>query len=83
MSVFGGYAGMGLRIGVEYDIMNDSSKTIDETSVISTSLNYGLNDNIDLFARYDMVDDNDTVNEKNGNNLLATGLYSIAVAVYR
>ncbi len=73
MSVFGGYAGMGLRVGVEYDLMNNPFKTFDETSVISTSLNYGLNDNIDLFARYDMVDDNDTENE-NGENLLVTGV---------
>ncbi len=72
MSIFGGFAGMGLRAGVEYDLMNGPSETFDEMSIISASVNYGLNDNIDLFARYDMVDDNDTAN-KNGENLIVTG----------
>ena len=69
-SVFGGFAGMGLRLGGEYDILTKGSV---ESNIISVSANYTVRDNIDIFARYDMVDDNDATN-KNGNNYIVTGI---------
>ena len=69
-SVFGGFAGMGLRLGGEYDMLTKGSV---ESNIISVSANYTVRDNIDIFARYDMVDDNDDTN-KNGNNYLVTGI---------
>ena len=69
-SVFGGFAGMGLRLGGEYDMLTEGSV---ESNIISVSANYTVRDNIDIFARYDMVDDNDDT-DKNGNNYLITGI---------
>jgi len=69
-SVFGGFAGMGLRLGGEYDMLTKGSV---ESNIISVSANYTVRDNIDIFARYDMVDDNDDTN-KNGNNYFVTGI---------
>ena len=69
-SVFGGFAGMGLRLGGEYDMLTKGSV---ESNIISVSANYTVRDNIDIFARYDMVDDNDNT-DKNGENYLITGI---------
>ena len=69
-SVFGGFAGMGLRIGGEFDMQ---SKGGSESNIISVSANYSLRDNIDFFARYDMIDDNDDI-KKNVKNYLVTGI---------
>ena len=69
-SIFGGFAGMGLRLGGEYDMLTIGSV---ESNIISVSANYAVRDKIDIFARYDMVDDNDDAN-KNGKNYLVTGI---------
>ena len=69
-SVFGGFSGMGLRLGGEYDMLTKGSV---ESNIISVSTNYAVRDNIDIFVRYDMVDDNDDTN-KNGKNYLVTGI---------
>ena len=69
-SVFGGFAGMGLRLGGEYDML---TKWSGEYNIISVSANYTVRDNIDIFARYDMVDDNNNT-DKNGENYLITGI---------
>ena len=69
-SVFGGFAGMGLRLGGEYDMLTKESV---ESNIISVSANYTVRDNIDIFARYDMVDDNDNT-DKNSENYLVTGI---------
>ena len=69
-SIFGGFAGMGLRLGVEYDML---TKGDTESSIISVSANYGVIDNIDAYVRYDIWDDNDSVN-KNGKNYLIAGI---------
>ena len=37
------------------------------------STNYAVRDKIDIFARYDMIDDNDDIN-KNVKNYLVTGI---------
>ena len=71
VSVFGGFAGMGLRLGGEYDMLTKAGGY--ETNIISVSANYTVRDNIDIFARYDMVDDNDDTNKK-GNNYIVTGI---------
>jgi hypothetical protein len=44
-----------------------------ESNIISVSANYAVRDKIDIFARYDMVDDNDDAN-KNGKNYLVAGI---------
>jgi len=69
-SVFGGFAGKGLRLGGEYDLLTKGSV---ESNILSVSANYKLKDNIDIFARYDLFDDNDDANN-NGNNYLITGI---------
>ena len=69
-SLFGGFAGMGLRLGGEYDMLTIGSV---ESNIISVSANYAVRDKIDIFARYDMVDDNDDAN-KNGKNYLVAGI---------
>ena len=72
-SLFGGFTGMGLRLGGEYDMLTKESV---ESNIISVSANYAVRDKIDIFARYDMVDDNDDAN-KNGKNYLVTGIVLI------
>jgi hypothetical protein len=69
-SLFGGFAGMGLRLGGEYDMLTIGSV---KSNIISVSANYAVRDKIDIFARYDMVNDNDDAN-KNGKNYLVTGI---------
>ena len=44
-----------------------------KSNIISVSANYTVRDNIDIFARYDMVDDNDDTDKK-GENYLITGI---------
>ena len=69
-SLFGGFAGMGLRLGGQYDMLTKDSF---KSNIISVSANYAVRDKIDIFARYDMVDDNDDAN-KNGKNYLVAGI---------
>ena len=69
-SIFGGFAGMGLRLGGEYDMLTKDSF---KSNIISVSANYAVRDKIDIFARYDMIDDNDDTN-KNVKNYLVTGI---------
>ena len=69
-SLFGGFAGMGLRLGGQYNMLTENTK---ESKVVSVSANYGLKENINVFTRYDMWDDNDE-DKKNGKNNLITGI---------
>ena len=69
-SLFGGFAGMGLRLGGQYNMLTENTK---ESKVVSVSANYGLKENINVFTRYDMWDDNDE-DKKNGINNLITGI---------
>ena len=59
-SLFGGYSGMGLRLGGQYNVL---TKGDIESNIVSVSANYNVRDNIDIFTRYDMVDDNDDINK--------------------
>ena len=68
MSAFGGFSGVGLRLGAEYDLLTKGDV---ESNIISVSANYGVRDNIDAFFRYDMYDDNDSENKKGENYLIA------------
>ena len=70
ISAFGGFSSMGLRLGAEYDLLTKGDV---ESNIISVSANYAVRDKIDIFARYDMVDDNDDTN-KNVKNYLVTGI---------
>ena len=74
ISAFSGFSGMGLRLGAEYDMRTKAGDY--ESNIISVSANYKVRDNIDIFARYDMVDDNEDTN-KNGENYLITGIILI------
>jgi hypothetical protein len=69
-SLFGGFAGMGLRLGGQFNML---TKGTTESKVVSVSANYGLKENINVFTRYDMWDDNDE-DKKNGKNNLITGI---------
>ena len=69
-SIFGGFAGMGIRIGGEYDM-----KTIGgvNSNIVSVSTNYTVRDNIDVFVRYDIYD-GDTPIDNNGKDYLVAGI---------
>jgi len=69
-SLFGGFAGMGLRLGGQYNMLTENTK---ESKVVSVSSNYGLKENINVFTRYDMWEENDE-DKKNGINNLITGI---------
>ena len=69
-SVFGGFAGIGLRLGGEYDMQ---TKDGINSNIISVSANYAVRDNIDIFTRYDIYD-GDTSIENDGENYLVTGI---------
>ena len=70
LSAFGGFAGMGLRIGAEYDMLTIGST---ESSIISVSANYSFMDNKDIFLRYDIYD-GDTSVEEDGSSYIITGI---------
>ena len=70
ISAFGGFAGMGLRLGAEYDLL---TKGDTESSIISVSANYSFMDNKDIFLRYDMYD-GDTSVDKDGSSYIITGI---------
>ena len=70
ISIFGGFAGMGLRIGGEFDMQTISGIN---KNIISVSTNYTVRDNIDIFTRYDMFDV-DTSSDNDGENYLVTGV---------
>ena len=70
ISAFGGFAGMGLRLGAEYDMLTKGST---ESSIISVSANYSFMDNKDIFLRYDMYD-GDTSVDKDGSSYIITGI---------
>jgi hypothetical protein len=70
ISAFGGFAGMGLRLGVEYDML---TKGDTESSIISVSANYSFMDNKDIFLRYDMYD-GDTSVDKDGSSYIISGI---------
>ena len=69
-SLFGGFARMGLRIGGEYDMQTKGNV---ESNIVSVSDNYNVRENIDIFARYDIYDSDNSV-ENNGENYLVTGI---------
>ncbi len=69
-SIFGGFAGMGIRIGGEYDMQTISGVN---KNIISVSANYTVRDNIDIFTRYDIYD-GDTSIDNDGENYLVTGI---------
>ena len=70
LSAFGGFSGMGLRIGAEYDMLTIGST---ESSIISVSANYSFMDNKDIFLRYDIYDKNTSV-EADGSSYIITGI---------
>ena len=69
-SVSGGFAGIGIRIGGEYDMQTISGVN---KSIVSVSTNYTVRDNIDVFVRYDIYD-GDTSIDNDGENYLVTGI---------
>ena len=62
---------MGLRLGAEYDMLTKADNY--ESNIISIGTNYSVRDNIDVYVRYDMWDDN-IKNIKNGKNYLIAGI---------
>ena len=69
-SIFGGFASMGLRFGVDYSI--NSNDGINRT-LISATANYSISENLDGFLRYDMNDPGDDT-ESDGDNYLISGV---------
>ncbi len=54
-SLFGGFAGMGLRLGGQFNMLKKDGI---ESQIISVSSNYSMTDKLDAFVRYDMFDPN-------------------------
>jgi|TARA_B110001454_G_C12720442_1_gene434467 hypothetical protein len=54
-SLFGGFAGMGLRLGGQFNMLKKGGI---ESQIISVSSNYSMTDKLDAFVRYDMFDPN-------------------------
>jgi len=54
-SLFGGFAGMGLRLGGQFNMLKEDGI---ESQIISVSSNYSMTDKLDAFVRYDMFDHN-------------------------
>jgi hypothetical protein len=54
-SLFGGFAGMGLRLGGQFNMLKEDGI---ESQIISVSSNYSMTDKLDAFVRYDMFDPN-------------------------
>ena len=69
-SLFGGYSGMGLRLGGQYNVLTKGNI---EFNIVSVSANYAVRDNIDIFARYDIFASDKSI-EKNGENYFVTGI---------
>ena len=69
-SVFGGYASDKFRFGLEYDMLSNNGT---EKTLTSFTSNFKYSETINIFARYDLIDDNNE-NEMNGENYLITGL---------
>ena len=54
-SIYGAVALKGFRIGIESDAKNQENKEI--SALTSTYFNYQINSKIDIFSRYDVLDD--------------------------
>ena len=66
ISLFGGFAGMGLRLGGQFNMLTKGGI---ESQVISVSSNYSVTDKLDAFVRYDMFDPNtDRMDEEKDNS---------------
>ena len=66
ISLFGGFAGMGLRLGGQFNMLTKGGI---ESQVISVSSNYSMTDKLDAFVRYDMFDPNtDRIDEEKDNS---------------
>ena len=76
-SLYGGYATDKFRFGLEYDMLsNDDFHPYNdgtEYTLASFTSNFKFSDKINIFARYDLIDD-DNENDMNGENYLITGL---------
>ena len=69
-SLYGGYATNKLRFGLEYDILSNNGT---EHTLSSVTTNFKYSDKINIFARYDLIDDNNE-DDMNGENYLIAGL---------
>ena len=66
-SLFGGYSGMGLRLGGQYNMLTKGNI---ESNIVSVSVNYAVRDKINVFARYDLADPwTESVDDPNTNDL--------------
>ena len=70
MSIFGGFAGAGLRLGGEYNSMSTGDL---KGTLMSVSVNYGAMEKLDAFIRYDIYDE-DTDLDGDGKNYLIAGV---------
>ncbi|MEA3286986.1 MAG: hypothetical protein U9Q77_06385 [Candidatus Marinimicrobia bacterium] len=69
--VFGTYAGNGIRVGAEFNILNDSRLGKTE-QLISAYANYRLTKGFEVFNRYDLLNP-DTETSDNGESLFIAG----------
>ena len=55
ISLFGGFSGLGLRLGGQFNMLKEGGI---ESQIISVSSNYSVTAKLDAFVRYDMFDPN-------------------------
>ncbi|MBU1099198.1 MAG: hypothetical protein KKA84_02255 [Bacteroidetes bacterium] len=72
LGAFAGYAGSGLRTGVEFDTFTTGGTDLTK-QIISLYANYELNDLLQAFARADIYDPNTDASD-DGNNYLMGGI---------
>ena len=72
MSLFGGYAKNGLRVGGEFDIKTDSGSDV-TSQIMAFYGSYKVSDSIEGLLYYDMYDP-DTNTEKDGFNYMILGM---------
>ena len=65
ISLFGGFSGLGLRLGGQFNMLKEGGI---ESQIISVSSNYSVTDKLDAFVRYDMFDPNTDETDKREDN---------------
>ena len=73
ISLFGGFSGLGLRLGGQFNMLKEGGI---ESQIISVSSNYSVTDKLDAFVRYDMFDPNtdETDEGKDNSTYLIAGI---------
>jgi hypothetical protein len=73
MGLFGGYAGNGIRAGLEFDTKKNKDA---KAQIISTYVTYRLSDKISLLGRLDMYDPDTSVGKDGVQDIIVGVMYN-------